>query len=53
MDKSGTIALVLLDLTAGWQAGWLAGRRVASAKFRIFKISYKLYRMKHLSFRYI
>jgi len=36
-EKSGTIALLLLGLTAGWQAvqqvaGWLAGRQ-NSAKF--------------------
>jgi len=33
--KSGAIALVLLGLMAGWQAGWLASKR-NSAKFKNF-----------------
>jgi len=27
-EKSGAITLVLLDLTAGWLAGWLAVRQM-------------------------
>jgi len=45
-EKSGTIALVLLGLMAGWLAGKLAGRR-NSAKFKNFKI---IYQMKYSSF---
>jgi len=31
-EKSGAIALVLLGLTAGWQAGWLSDKRVLNLK---------------------
>ena len=38
--NSRAIALVEPSLTAGWLAGWLAGRQNAD-KFQIFKIRYR------------
>jgi len=44
-EKSGAIALVLLGLTAGWQAG-----RRNNAEFKFFKI---IYQIKYSRFCYV
>ena len=51
-EISGAPHLAQPGLTAGWQAGWLAGRQAdeIQADFKIFKIGCRL---KYLSFHFI